>query len=78
MNSLRRLATERAMSGSSSGSGVSSGGSPYSSADATGEGHDARQQRARHARLLLICSCILSALARMSGVTSKCPPNSFR
>ena len=41
-------------------------------------GHDARQQRARHARLLLICSCILSALARISGVISKCPPNSFR
>ena len=33
--------------------------------------NDARQQLARHPRLLLIRSCIFSALARISGVTSK-------
>src|ERR1700753_2895394 len=34
MNSLRRLATDRAINGSSSGIGASSGGSEYNSADA--------------------------------------------
>src|SRR6478752_6803418 len=38
MNSLRRFATERAISGSSSGSGSNSGGSSYISADATSPG----------------------------------------
>ncbi|SKT08141.1 Uncharacterised protein [Mycobacteroides abscessus subsp. abscessus] len=38
MNSLRRLATDLAINGSSSGSGSRPGGSPYNSADDNSSG----------------------------------------
>ena len=73
MNSLRRLATDFAISGSSSGSGANSGGSCIHFG---GRQHDTRQHTGkqcgvRHRCLALMRSCTFSACSRISWVIWK-------